>query len=309
MFKLSILISTKNREKKLMRCLNAIGNNIFQNYNIIIVDQSPDISTKKMVMNHLLVKKIKYIRFLKSGKASGLNYGLKHCDGDIIVFTDDDCIPQINWLFMINEYFNNNPNIFGVFGRILPYKPRSNINKICVSTFASSDNKIVNSSNIIHYQELGLGNNMAYQKKIFSLVGRFKNWLGPGIYGMAGGEEGEFIYRILNRGYKLAYEPKITVYHNNWLDYHQEQILQGRYSLGIFALCSYILFKDFHYSLKLIKNRIKHRIIFKLKRLINPIFNLNIRLAYQNRREMLYIFWESFCFVKGFIIGFYYRLL
>jgi GT2 family glycosyltransferase len=67
-----------------------------------------------------------------------------------------------------------------------------------------------------HWVNVGFDNNAAIKTKIFKNIGGYKWWLGPGCL-VPYGEDAEFILRSLIAGYKIAYNPKMLVYHNRFL--------------------------------------------------------------------------------------------
>ncbi len=307
MIEISVLIVTKNREKKLLRCLDSILKDNFDNFEIVIIDQNRNNRTSNLIKK-ISSGKIRYFKLVSDGKSKGLNFGIKACLGDIIAFTDDDCIVSKDWLMEISTFLKREKKVVGVFGQSLPYNPNGHKNEICISTFKSKNRKYFHNHRIIHYKELGLGNNMAFYKDIFYKVGLFREWLGPGVNGMAGGEEGEFIYRALKSSYLLAFEPKIVIYHDNWMSYHQEQIIQGKYSSGALAFYGYYLGSDLKLFKALIKNRIAERLISKVNIIFSDLIKLQFRRIFRSRMEFVYIIWEQACMLRGFTVGMYHQL-
>ncbi len=307
MIEISVLIVTKDRDKKLSRCLSSIQKNTYNRFEIVIVDESLNNKTRNLVKK-LPQDKIKYLKLPSGGKAKGLNLGLSVCRGEIVAFTDDDCLVKTDWLESIADFFKKNDQVMGVFGQSLPYRQNGHKKEICLATFSCRQRKYFRDYRIIHYKELGLGNDMAFRREIFGKVGLFKEWLGPGVSGMAGGEEAELIYRVLKGGFLLAFDPKIVTYHNHWMNYEQEQITQGRYSIGALAFYGYYLTNDFKLFLAFIKNRIKERLVIKIKIIFGDLIRFKLRRLYRDRRELIYLIWEQLCFLKGFMIGTYHRL-
>jgi glycosyltransferase involved in cell wall biosynthesis len=102
--KLSIVIPTYRRLALLSRLLEAIQAQTFpsQNYEVIIVSDGPDELTealaKEMVQNEIGSKIRFYSLPKKQGPAAARNAGWRMSEGELIVFTDDDCIPEPDWL-------------------------------------------------------------------------------------------------------------------------------------------------------------------------------------------------------------------
>jgi glycosyltransferase involved in cell wall biosynthesis len=70
-------------------------------YEVIVVTDGPDPETRSMV-NDLARNRVVQLRCLslsmKKGPAAARNYGWLNAKSKIIAFTDDDCLPHLNWL-------------------------------------------------------------------------------------------------------------------------------------------------------------------------------------------------------------------
>jgi glycosyltransferase involved in cell wall biosynthesis len=100
---ISVVIPTYKRPELLLRCLQALTIQRFNrpSYEIIVITDGPDPVTEKAVsaFNKYRVHKIKFgATPAKKGPAAARNYGWLAAKGELIVFTDDDCIPDRNWL-------------------------------------------------------------------------------------------------------------------------------------------------------------------------------------------------------------------
>jgi glycosyltransferase involved in cell wall biosynthesis len=106
---ISIVIPTYKRPLSLARCLSALSKQTLDKnkYEIIIVSDGPD-EISADVAKQLLEGVCNY-RFLalpeKKGPAAARNYGWPLAVGELIAFTDDDCVPDANWLnCLLNAY-------------------------------------------------------------------------------------------------------------------------------------------------------------------------------------------------------------
>lgn len=262
---ISILISTKNRPDKLERCLQSIVASSFQNFEIILIDQSNNKDTKTKVA-HLQSKKIRYFKMNKIGKAKALNFAIKKSRNELLAFTDDDCIVTKNWLQEIHNSYRAHTHIAGVFGNTYAYKTTNTGKKICAATFKSDKKSFFSNPSIIHYQVLGQGNNMSLKKSVIVSVGMVKEWLGVGSLAKAG-EESELIFRILKNKKILMTNPNMVVYHNRWLTYYNYQLLENSYTRGLFAFFAYYFFtSDGKITWRMMTQRVHKRLLPALKK-------------------------------------------
>lgn len=104
---ISIVIPTYRRPALLMRCLEALFRQQLQpvvkalSYEIIVVDDGNDQATKAAVTNIIEPDgvSIRYIgQPIRRGPAAARNRGWQSAQSDFIAFTDDDCIPDKDWL-------------------------------------------------------------------------------------------------------------------------------------------------------------------------------------------------------------------
>lgn len=102
-FSISVVVPTYQRPVLLMRCLQALlqQNFLKEAYEIIIVSDGEDPSTNDSV-DQLNVRKFPLISYYtlphKAGPAAARNLGWLLAQGELVVFTDDDCIPSEGWL-------------------------------------------------------------------------------------------------------------------------------------------------------------------------------------------------------------------
>lgn len=101
--KISVVVPTYKRPQLLLKCLRALLNQTFDKeaYEIIVVSDGPDEATAK-VLEKWSDGKLRRLRYLipheKKGPAAARNYGWQSAEGNLIAFTDDDCVPDKNWL-------------------------------------------------------------------------------------------------------------------------------------------------------------------------------------------------------------------
>ena len=116
--KISIIIPTLNRGEFLENSLTDMVCQTYQNYEIIIVDQSDicvSLGVQQIIKNNS--DKVKYIKVNFKGLPNARNYGFQKAEGDILIYIDDDirCGPNF-----ISEHVRTykNPKIAMVAGGI-----------------------------------------------------------------------------------------------------------------------------------------------------------------------------------------------
>lgn len=97
----SVVIPTLNRPALLQKCLQALFDQLADrdSYELIVVTDGPDEQTLNAV-RELAVAKGRYPRLkilalhTHRGPAAARNLGWKMAEGELVIFTDDDCIPS-----------------------------------------------------------------------------------------------------------------------------------------------------------------------------------------------------------------------
>lgn len=221
---LSVLICTRNRSTKALRAAESVLANTFSDFELIVVDQTPDNSTQDALAT-IKDRRLRYIRTCTVGVAISRNIAIRAARADTVVFTDDDCICDPGWLAAIHVEFSADPAVMGVYGRVIPFGTAGKDSWDCVSqsgdlicpAINQSTTRLVVQSPAIPYLTLGAGNNMSFRKEAFHRVGLFIESLGPGSR-IGTGEDLEFTYRLLWHRCRLVYTPVPLVEHDNWLD-------------------------------------------------------------------------------------------
>jgi GT2 family glycosyltransferase len=102
MIKISVVIPTYQRPGLLLRCLQALKRQTFagESFEVIIVSDGPDIITKNLsVQLSFLMPLVIFLHTPeKKGPAAARNFGWRRANGTLIAFTDDDTIPDVDWL-------------------------------------------------------------------------------------------------------------------------------------------------------------------------------------------------------------------
>jgi len=112
----SVIVPTHNRKETLARCLQALSEQDYPN-EIIVVDDGSQDGTREMIAAQF--PQVKYIFQENRGPAAARNRGIGQAHGDVIAFTDDDCVPPRDWLTKLEEGYARHPEIAGAGGGII----------------------------------------------------------------------------------------------------------------------------------------------------------------------------------------------
>ena len=172
-------------------------------YEIIIVDNNSTDTTVEIVKKYP-------VKLLHEGKQSSYparNLGIKNAKGEIVAFTDADCIVDKMWLEQLVENFKDETTA-GVGGEILAYNPKSIVEQYSVKS-GSISQKIALETEIVNLKmPFILTANAAYKAEILNEIGLFDDSF------ISGGDV-DLACRITMKGYRIVYEPKALVYHKH----------------------------------------------------------------------------------------------
>jgi GT2 family glycosyltransferase len=125
---ISVVIPTYNRWQRLLDCLEALGGeftgDLLAQAEVIVVSdggdrgQMPDLGCFESRMA------LKVIHAEHAGPGAARNHGLAVARGQLVAFTDDDCLPQPGWLRALLEASASHPHA-GLGGRTVNGLPEN----------------------------------------------------------------------------------------------------------------------------------------------------------------------------------------
>jgi GT2 family glycosyltransferase len=108
----SIVIPTCNRVDQLPRCLDAIAAALEQVdpalFEIVVADDSRGDETQRLIAERYPT--VQWIGGPRRGPAANRNVGVARTQGRWIIFTDDDCVPEVGWLREYVRAFERQPD-------------------------------------------------------------------------------------------------------------------------------------------------------------------------------------------------------
>jgi len=204
MVEVSIVIPAYNSEKTIEKTLKAVLSQKFpkNKYEIIVVDDGSNDRTRKIVKKF---KKIKLLRQKHRGPATARNLGVEKSRGEIILFTDADCIPNKNWIKNMTIPFKNT-NTVGVAGTYKTLNKQSLIARFVGYEIEERHERIKRKK----YIDFIGTYSAAYRKDIFL---KFKGF--DDRFSMASGEDPDFSFRISKAGLRIVFQPNAFVFHSH----------------------------------------------------------------------------------------------
>ncbi|MBI4596255.1 MAG: glycosyltransferase [Candidatus Tectomicrobia bacterium] len=239
----SVIVCTRDRPEKLKRCLDSLLNLKNPPLEIMVVDSCPSsFSTRDLVKGY----PVKYSLLDRPGLSTARNMAIREVKGDFLAFTDDDCYADVNWLEKLMENFSDE-KVMGATGLVLPLELKTEAQQTFerMGYLRRGEVKLtVHGEDIFReVSVLGAGANMAFRKRVFGMVGRFDEALGPGTL-CHGGDDLDMFYRIFKAGYKITYDPGAIVWHQHRNTYEHLRKDLFKYSAGHFGYLFKCLIND-----------------------------------------------------------------
>ncbi len=198
----SVIIPVFNDSGRLLNCLRALEAQTYpkSDYEVIVVDNGSDEALEPQVNGFAHVR---VYREPQPGSYAARNKGISHAKGEIIAFTDADCIPAADWLE------NGVAALLAIRGRGLVggcvdvfYRDPQ-----CPSAVELYDaSRGFRQEKYIEVDRYGATANMFTFRSMFEKVGMFDDELKS--YG-----DVEWGRRVANHGYQLAYASTAVVAH------------------------------------------------------------------------------------------------
>jgi glycosyltransferase involved in cell wall biosynthesis len=206
---ISVIVPTYNGSETLPACLNALTTQDFPagNYEVIVVDDGSTDNTASIVKGYeKKTPAVRYIHQPNQGPAAARNNGARHATGDIIMFTDDDCEPQRDWISEMHKPFVEvGGGIEAVKGA---YRTRqtSVIARFAQTEFETRYRKMRNSRYVDFVDTYAA----AFRRKTFLALNGFDT-----SFPLANNEDVEFSYRMAAQGCKMVFNPNAIVVHTH----------------------------------------------------------------------------------------------
>lgn len=226
--RLTIVICTHNRSALLMHAIASINASIRPSdckLSILVVANACSDTTVAELegyINHPVENSIPlvYLEEPQAGKSFALNLALRNIEEGFACFIDDDHRLDSHFLVGISTALRSHPDCEFFCGRIIPdwtgdepdwlhATGQYQIYPLPVPHYDPGHQ----SRSLTQNDDLPGGGDLVIKTDLLHRIGDFSIKLGPQGHNLMGGEDSEYVKRILNSGATLIYSPDITQYH------------------------------------------------------------------------------------------------
>ncbi|RJR17362.1 MAG: glycosyltransferase [Nitrospiraceae bacterium] len=199
----SVIIPAFNAEKTIGRCLDALTKQDYRGeYEIIVVDDGSTDSTPDIVSKFV---KAQLIRQKNAGPAAARNRGASISVGEIILFTDADCVPEPDWISEMLRPFYENSEVAGVKGAYKT-KQKEITARFVQLEYEDKYNYMLKDKFIDFIDTYSAG----FRKDVFLEMKGYDT-----SFPVACAEDVELSYRMSNKRHKMVFNPDAVVYHTH----------------------------------------------------------------------------------------------
>jgi glycosyltransferase involved in cell wall biosynthesis len=197
--KISVIIPTCNRPKLLIKCLQSLVNQSIptSEFEVIVVGDGPNNATLFALLPFFKKQELR-LSYLetpkKMGPAAARNFGWRVASSDLIAFTDDDCLPDKNWLRAFIEVFEQTAAPVALTGKTeVPLSGNPTDAELNTAHLGSAE---------------FITANCACHKAVLLTVGGFDQ-----SYQLAWREDSDLHFKLLTRGINIIPVPEAKVVH------------------------------------------------------------------------------------------------
>lgn len=240
----SVVICTRNRTEQLARCLAALQAAWREGGELLVVDNDPsDDRTQRLVAGQ---PGVRYAREPRRGLNWARARGAREAAGEIVLYTDDDVVPDGGWVAAMVAPFAQ-PRVAAVTGLTMPLEQETEAQEL-FERYGGHGRGFVRrvfDDAAIPPPAAGLvgnGANMAFRRAMVTDLGLFDAALDMGTPALTGGDTYAF-YRLLDAGYQIVYTPDALVWHQHRRDYAALRQLLYAYNVGAVSMLTRCLLR------------------------------------------------------------------
>lgn len=280
---LTAVICTHNRPDLLKRALASLVALDPPASEILVVDNAPsDDRTQRLVMGEF--PSVRYVREGKPGLNFARNRAVAEGRFPVLAFLDDDAVAHPGWCEAFRARFSERSALGACTGRVEPLETETESQRLFEANggFSRGLDPIrlpADMARPLHGRRappiawsvsIGCGASMAVRREAVSAIGGFDEALDMGAV-LPGGGDLDMLWRLLDAGYELEYQPDALAWHEHRRDMPSVEGQLVGHQRGLLAFLSK--------SLKQSRPENRRDIaVFFIWRMVKPVVRLFNRL-------------------------------
>jgi GT2 family glycosyltransferase len=197
--RVSVVVCSYNGARTLRDCLTSLQDLHYPDYEVVFVDDGSKDNTQEIMKEFPLVRNIVQ---KNCGLSVARNVGTAAATGEVVAFTDSDCMADRDWLyFLVHTLLSSD---FAAVGGPNISPPATDWIQATVGAAPGSPSHVLLTDTIAEHVP---GCNMAYHKWALELIGGFDPE-----YRKAG-DDVDVCWRLMQRGHVIGFSPSAVVWH------------------------------------------------------------------------------------------------
>lgn len=198
--RISVIVCTYNGTATLRACLESLGRLRYADFEVLLID---DGSTEDIEGMAKEFPQVRYVRQEHAGLSVARNLAASLATGEILAYTDDDCIADEDWLKYLALGFED-PQWVAAGGPNIPPEPRNRTEAVVGAAPGAPAHVLLTDREAEHLP----GCNLAIRKTALAAMGGFRAQ-----YRVAG-DDVDVCWRLREAGGKLHFVPGAMVWHH-----------------------------------------------------------------------------------------------
>ncbi len=196
----SVIIPARNEDSRIENCLTALtSQDSIAEFEIIVVDNGSTDETAALAAAF----PVTVVHEPRVGRAIARNAGIRAARGNILAFTDADCVPCRSWLREL-LVGTDDPECGCFVGEIVPHEPVN-----AIARYVHERRLICQLRLLSQSPPVAATGSIAYRRSVFDEIGMFDE-------AFAFGEDGDIFWRMVrSERFRYRYNPKAIVAHRH----------------------------------------------------------------------------------------------
>jgi len=206
---ISVVVPTYNREECLYRMLQSLDKQNYQDFEVLVIDQTSFVTDKKISDILNACKNVHYFQINGNGRCLAKNFGIEKAKGEVVLFCDDDIIADENFLAEHVRIHHELSEVGGASCHLIEPHEKEIVHEMPLRITIYG--RFINKANSIcdGFVTSLNGGNMSFKKQALEKVGYFEE----NLKGTSMLEEPDIAYRLRRTGHKLYFSSRSRVKH------------------------------------------------------------------------------------------------
>jgi GT2 family glycosyltransferase len=226
----SIAVCTKDRPEQLERLLLSLARQQPPPHEVMVIDNAPSNErTRELLAGSFPA--FRYVREVVPGLDFARNRAVREARGTVVAYIDDDAVAAPGWAEATREVFAESERIAVCMGKVEALTLDNEGARLFEATggFGRGDRRIHLPAGagptppgmprpfVAWSVGVGFGASMAVRRSIALELGGFDEALDMGAV-LPGGGDQDMLWRVLEAGYEVVYEPRVQAWHEHRSD-------------------------------------------------------------------------------------------